>query len=191
MGKHLVLHDRRLQGSAPAGPRITTLQLDASRSVFAAFPLIITLAQLDGQQALYILCHGYAGASSRGLVCGDMGGMGLQLGREDLLHSNVSRWAAIRGSVSHVVVYSCGAADTQFENRGTAADGRYLMGALALHTRAPVYAADRIQWYTTGRGGLNGTINFGNWEGTLFRFDPNGTFAPAAGNRVPLELAQA
>jgi len=191
MGKHFVLHDRRLQGTAPVGRSITTLQLDASRSLFAVFPLISTLSQLDGQQTVYILCHGYAGASSRGLVCGDMGGMGLQLGREDLLHTNVSRWTAIRGAVSSIVVYSCGAADTQPENRGSIADGRYLMGALAIHTRATVYAADRIQWYTMRGGGSNGTINFGNWEGTLFKFEPNGSFAPAVGNRVPLELAQA
>lgn len=76
-----------------------------------------------------------------------------------------------RASTRRVVVYSCGAADTQQGNEGSDADGRYLMGALAIHTNAPVYAADRIQWYHTG---ADCTYNFGAWEGNLFRFDPNG-----------------
>jgi hypothetical protein len=190
MIKHVILHDRRLLGAAPVGKGLTTIRLDGSTSLFASFPLITTLRQLDGAQNLFILCHGYAGINQRGQVCGDMGGMGLELGREGVLHSNVARWSALRGALSTIVVYSCGAADTQLENRGTAADGRYLMGALAIHTSATVYAADRIQWYTM-RGGANGTIDFGRWEGTLWRFEPNGSFAPAAGNRVPLELTEA
>lgn len=110
------------------------------------FTLIRTLKQLDGEQRLFILCHGYAGASERGEVCGDFGSMGLQLGADDVLSENVMLWRAIRGCVSRIVVYSCGAADTQPENRGSSADGKYLMGALAIHAQAPVYAADRIQW---------------------------------------------
>jgi hypothetical protein len=190
MAKHVILHDRRLQGSVPIGRGLTTIHLDKARSLFSTFPLISTLARLDGAQGLYILCHGYAGTNQRGQICGDMGGMGLELGSEGVLHSNVARWSAIRDAVSTIVVYSCGAADTQPENRGTTADGKYLMGALALHTRATVYAVDRIQWYTTGFY-PNGAFNFGSWEGTLWRFDPNGSFAPAAGNRVPLELGEA
>jgi hypothetical protein len=153
MGKYIVLHDRRLQGAAPIGRRITTLHLDNSTSVFATFPLITTLNQLDGAETLFILCHGYAGFDNRGRVCGDMGGMGLQLGREGLDHSNVARWSAIKGTADNIVVYACGAADTQSDNRGTSADGRYLMGALAIHTQATVYAADRIQWYSAGQDG--------------------------------------
>jgi hypothetical protein len=189
MGKYVVLHDRRLNGQAPVSRAITTLHVDANTSVFGAFPIISSLGQLDGIQSLFVLCHGYAGASNRGQICGDMGGMGLQLGKEGVMHDNVARWRAIRGAVANIVVYACAAADTRPENRGTAADGRYLMGALAIHTEATVYAADRIQWYTTV-GGPNGTINFGNWEGRLWRFDPEGTFEPAAGNRVPVEVTE-
>lgn len=189
MAKQVVLHDRRLQGSAPIGRSLTTIQLDKSRSLFATFPVISTSGRLDGVQRLFILCHGYAGINQRAGLCADMGGMGLELGREGVLHSNVARWSAIRGAVSSIVVYSCGAADTQPENVGTPADGKYLMGALALHTQATVYAADRIQWYTTGSSS-NGPFNFGSWEGTLWKFDPNGSFGPAAGNRVPLELGE-
>lgn len=186
MGKSIILHDRRLAGSAPIGRGITTIRLDGSTPLTQAFSVIKTLVRLDGEQNLYILCHGYAGRSKRGLVCGDMGGEGLELGREGVMHTNVSRWTAIRGDVANIVVHSCGAADTQVENVGSNADGKYLMGALALHTGAMVYAGDRIQWYM----GSTGTINFGKWEGTLWKFEPSGSFAPAPGNRVPLELLQ-
>ena len=106
------------------------------------------------------------------------------------MQSNVARWAAIKGTATNIIVYACGAADTQAANRGTIADGRYLMGALAIHTQAAVYAADRIQWYSMGGGGATGPINFGRWEGTLWKFSPSGTSGPAAGNRVPLELTE-
>jgi hypothetical protein len=100
----------------------------------------------------------------------DAGGMGLQLGREDLTHSNVSAWRAIKDTTSNIVVFSCAAANTEKGNEGTRADGRYLMGALAVHTNATVYAADRIQWYHKRH-----VIDFGGWEGTLLRFKPDGT----------------
>jgi hypothetical protein len=93
--------------------------------------MIQTLARLDGVQNLYVLCHGYAGENQRGMVCADVGGEGLELGREGVTHRNVSRWFAIRGAVSNIVVHSCAAADTQPENVGSRADGKYLMGALA------------------------------------------------------------
>jgi hypothetical protein len=186
MGKNIILHDRRLAGSAPIGRGITTIRLDGSTSLTQAFSAITTLVRLDGVQNLYILCHGYAGESSRGQVCGDMGGEGLELGREGLTHTNVARWSFLRGCLETIVVHSCGAADTQPENVGTNADGKYLMGALAMYTNSTVYAGDRIQWYT----GSTGTIDFGSWEGTLWKFAPSGSFSAAPGNRVPLELLQ-
>ena len=189
MPTNIVLHDVRLEGVAPAGRNISTMRLSESTPLASAFTLIRTLKQLDGMQRLFVLCHGYAGESERGEVCGDFGGMGLQLGADDVLHENISLWRSIRGCVSQIVVYSCGAADTQPENRGSHADGKYLMGALAIHTNATVYAADRIQWYDTGYFG-DGTINFGSWEGTLWKFQPSGTFAPAPGNRVPVEVGE-
>lgn len=51
------------------------------------------------------MCHGYAGSNQRGGVCMDAGGMGLQLGRENVLHNNVAMWTAIKGKVEHIVVY--------------------------------------------------------------------------------------
>lgn len=184
MGKSIILHDRRLAGAAPISRETTTIRLDAATPIAQVFSAIKTLVRLDGVQNLYILCHGYAGQSARGQVCADMGGEGLELGREGLMHANVARWGAIRGDVENIVVHSCGAADTQPENVGTNADGKYLMGSLAIHANATVYAGDRIQWYA----GSTATIDFGHWEGTLWKFAPSGSFAPAPGNRVPPEL---
>jgi hypothetical protein len=68
---------------------------------------------------------------------------------------------------------------------GTPADGRYLMGALAIHTNATVYAADKIQWYHVKNG--DGSYDFGAWEGTLYKFDPNGA-SPQTVRRAAFEL---
>jgi hypothetical protein len=100
MGKYVVFHDKRLRGSAPQRRSVTNLSLDGSTSLFGTFPIIRALVQLDGRQAMYVLCHGYAGVSTSQQVCGDMGGMGLQLGREGVLHSNVSRWQELSGSLT-------------------------------------------------------------------------------------------
>ena len=91
-----------------------------------------------------------------------------------VLHSNVSLWQAVAGKIDEIVIHSCAAADTQLANVGTAADGRYLMRALALYTKATVYAADKIQWYSRHNNLRNGVYEFGGWEGQLFRFSPDG-----------------
>lgn len=190
MATYLALRDRRLAGGVPARSKLAIVNTDGSTPLAAAFGQINSAARHAGGRlgALFILCHGYAGANHRGRVSMDAGGMGLQLGREDLTHSNVANWTTIRDKVSFIVVYSCGAADTQRGNEGTTADGRYLMGALALHARADVYAADRIQWYSTHQDRSNGRMDFGNWEGQLLRFPADGSSpAPVAG--PPVEFA--
>jgi hypothetical protein len=112
----------------------------------------------------------------------DAGGMGLQLGREALLHTNVSRWKAVAGACRNIVVYACAAANTEAGNEGSLADGKYLMGALAIHANATVYAADRIQWYDPKK------MDFGKWEGNLWAFTPSGTPASMA-NAAPTEIS--
>jgi hypothetical protein len=181
MPKHIILHDQRLFGGTPLLRQSVSFPLGGATPVAAALNFVGSQARVDELLSLSILCHGYAGIDTQARVCGDFGGMGLQLGREGVMHSNVGLWQAIRGMVPRIVVYACGAADTQSHNRGTAADGRYLMGALALATRAEVFAADRIQWYST-RGGR---IDFGRWEGQLLRFDPRGGSSAVLGNQVP------
>ena len=189
MNRYLALRDRRLEGGVPARPRLGIINTDEHTPLAEAFARIRGYVRLGRIHTLYILCHGYAGENPRGRVSMDAGGMGLQLGREDVTHANVGQWSAIKGGVANIVVHSCAAADTQPGNQGSVADGRYLMGALAIHTGADVYAADIIQWYHNYKDNLKrGRFEFGEWEGNLWHFPPNG----AGGGIVPyapVELA--
>lgn len=177
MGRYLALRDLRLSGGVPARPKLIIINCDATSPLVTVFHQIKSTATHAGGRinAMFVLCHGYAGYDLNARVSMDAGGMGLQLGREGIRHSNVAAWRAISGAVDNIVVYACAAADTQPDNVGTTADGKYLMGALAIYTGAAVYAADRIQWYNTYHGLKNGAYNFGIWEGQLWLFPPDGT----------------
>jgi hypothetical protein len=183
MANYLAIRDRRLQGGVPSRPRLRIVNTDAKTSINVAFREIYWESRNSGKiDTLFILCHGYAGENQRAAVSMDAGGMGLQLGREDMTQGNVNIWTAIKDLVTNIVVYSCAAANTEAGNEGTDADGRYLMGALAIYTNANVYAADRIQWYNTWQGKPNGAFDWGAWEGELWYFPPSG----AAASPVPL-----
>jgi hypothetical protein len=105
--------------------------------------------------------------------------IGIGLGHEGLFASNVSLWKAIQGRTKNIIVYSCLAARTQPDMVGTFGDMKYLMGALAIHTGAYVYAADQQQCADVQPK----DVDFGPWEGALFEFPPSG--AP------PRQVAQA
>jgi hypothetical protein len=189
MSKYVVLRDRRLHGGVPARSNLGIVNTDASTSLAYAFSAINVLARTDRINTLFVLCHGYAGENARANVSVDAGGMGLQLGRESVLHSNVSMWGSIKKKVRRIVVYACAAANTEPGNEGSDSDGRYLMGALALHTDADVYAADAIQWYGTHKNLHNGRFDWGSWEGKLMMF-PAGGSAPTRVTNPPVELSQ-
>ncbi len=176
MARYFALRDRRLAGGVPSRANLSIFNTDAGVSLANAFASINGTARASGGKihSMFILCHGYAGSNPNAGMSMDAGGMGLQLGRENVMHTNVAMWSAIAGKVDNMVVYSCAAGDTQPGNEGTTADGRYLMGALAIHTNANVYAADKIQWYRRHEGLSNGRYEFGAWEGTLYKFPPSG-----------------
>jgi hypothetical protein len=108
------------------------------------------------------------------------------LGKGGVRHSNVAAWIAIRNVVQNIVVYACSAAETQAGYGGTANDGKYLMGALALHTQATVYAGDVDQYARSSRVGEKGPLEFGKWEGQLWRFRPDGC-AGVPVSKAPVE----
>ena len=186
MFEYLIIRDTRLSGTLPFIPgALITCSVNGSTPTNNIFSRINTATTLNNGKlnTIFILCHGYAGSNNRAGISMDAGGMGLQLGKDDVKHDNVDKWTAIKDKTENIVVYSCAAANTEAGNEGSAADGRYLMGALAIHTNANVYAADRIQWY----GPTN--YNFGSWEGDLYCFPPSGS----PGNRVsrpPVELSE-
>ncbi len=190
MARYFALRDRRLEGGVPSRAKLSIFNTSASTPLANAFASINGVAAGAGGKihSMFVLCHGYAGSNDRAGMSMDAGGMGLELGREDVTHTNVAMWSAIAGKVDNIVVYSCGAGDTQPGNEGTTADGRYLMGALAIHTNANVYAADKIQWYGTFNDLANGRYDFGAWEGTLFCFPPNGN-SPTIVAAPPVEFS--
>ncbi|QQS41140.1 MAG: hypothetical protein IPM63_17535 [Acidobacteriota bacterium] len=171
MFEYLIFRDQRLTGNLPFLTALTiTYNLNATVPLRNAFNRVDTSITINGGKlhTIFILCHGYAGSNNNARMSMDAGGMGLQLGQEDVLHNNVSMWEAIKDQTENIVVYSCAASNTEAGNEGTTADGKYLMGALAIHTNATVYAADRIQWYNPDH------YDFGRWEGDLWRFPANG-----------------
>jgi hypothetical protein len=188
----VVLHDRELFGGVPARKAITIIKVDGSVPLRHAFHGIRAAAgTATGKRlhTLFVLCHGFAGSNKRAGMSMDAGGEGLLLGKERLLHSNVGMWSEIRNTTANIVIYACAAADTQPNNEGTDADGKYLMGALALHTSSDVYAADKIQWYSRYQRMARGMIDFGRWEGGLWRFPATGT-RPQLVSEVPIPLSQ-
>lgn len=188
-GRYIILRDRRLQGGVPFHRDLGIINTDGSTPLGQAFHQINAQARARKIDTLFILCHGYAGENPRLGISIDGGGMGLELGRDDVTVKNVGQWIRIRDQVSNIVIYACAAADTQPGNRGTDADGQYLMGALALATRADVYAATAIQWYWTYRGLRNGVFDFDAWKGELFRF-PGVSGRPELVSSVPTDLRQ-
>lgn len=184
MFEYLIIRDQRLSGNLPLLESLTiTCTLNASTPLQNAFNRVDTAVALNGGKlnSIFILCHGYAGSNRRGRVSMDAGGMGLQLGKEDVLHSNVALWDAIANKTDNIVVYSCAAANTEPGNEGSTADGKYLMGALAIYANADVYAADRIQWYNSS------DFDFGSWEGQLWRFPASGQ-SPTPATRPPVSI---
>jgi len=176
MPKCVALHDRRLEGGVPDRPNLTIIDTDEHTSIQKAFVQINAVARSGKIHTLFVLCHGYTGVEvdARNLSDDEAGSWGLELGREDVDLSNVSNWKAIADAVENIVVYSCSAADTEPGWEGSEADGRRLMGSLALYTGASVYAADQCQEYDTFRDLKNGCFEFGEWEGTLWCFLPDG-----------------
>jgi hypothetical protein len=176
-------------GGVPAHAHLAIYNTDATTPIRNVLNSIKSYAGGGKLHTLFILCHGYAGENSRLRVSMDAGGMGLELGKEGLLHSNVDQWRAVRDKVTNIVVYACAAANTEPGNEFTTADGSYLMGSLALNTNADVYASDKIQWYGTYKGLRNGAFNFAGWEGRLLKFSA-GTPLPVTVPKAPAELTE-
>jgi hypothetical protein len=188
MSRYVVLRDTRLTGNLPGSFASWWHNLQ-HLTVYGAINLRIPMemcrrfrAQHGRMHSLFILCHGFAGTSDARQQSGDFGGQGLQLGRENVTHENVSDWTGIAGCFENIVVYACAAANTERGAEFTTEDGQYLMGALAIHTRATVYAANRIQWYNPTN------FDFGRWEGQLYRFPASGQ-PPTRVSRPPVEFS--
>ncbi|WP_128548718.1 hypothetical protein [Larkinella soli] len=182
--RNMIVHDNRLEGNPPLGYAANIYHVDDTTSTAHIFDWVATHAsRIGGISRLYIMCHGYAGGNDFEMVSADVGGLGLQLGRDSLTLGNVRVVAPLRNRVQRIIIYACAAADNSMARYSPAADGHRLMGELAYYSGAYVVAADRIQWYSRvtvsgsfsyigGRGDTN-MIDFGAWEGTVYEFPPD------------------
>jgi hypothetical protein len=187
MANFVVVRDFRLHAGVPNRPGLGIINTDERTPLSSVFQRINAYARWGRIKAIFILAHGKAGKDYRprtdgtksfsapGVVCKDAGGMGVSVGAEGIRHYNVQLWSAIRGRAKNIVIYACAAADTQLGNEGTLADGKYLMGALALHTGATVFAATGVQYMRTYNNLCNGRFIHPKWSGQLFRFPPDGS----------------
>jgi hypothetical protein len=175
---NVVLHDRRLSGNSPTLVAKKVFHIDATNNLQGVFQTIRSYGQTNGGiDDLVILCHGYAGGDSVGQRSADGGGLGLQLGSEDLTINNVDLCRILVGVVRNIFIYACAAADNSFSHGNPARDGQRLMGSIAIYANATVYAGDRIQWYYA-----RPRIDFRTWEGRVWRFLPNGAPASVVAN---------
>ncbi|MEY4579593.1 MAG: hypothetical protein RL701_4296 [Pseudomonadota bacterium] len=186
----IIVRDRRVElGGVPARTHLTIVNTDAETPLQTVFSTVRSVAHAGAVRSLMIICHGMARKNELDRVSMEGGGMGLLLGRERVTNANVSLWRAIEGCVQNIVVYACRAAQTLPGNEGTGADGRYLMGALAIHARANVYAPDAIQGYQMYKDFDHGRFLMGNWEGNLWKFPRTGVGAELVA-QAPTELHQ-
>lgn len=181
MATTMLLHDRRLEGRTPRG-------YDFSSIVDQHTPLVKAISRVQACglrrriDSLHTFCHGLEGHYDLGLGISTLrshGGFGLRLCREDLMLMNVGRTHVWRGLVRQIVLFACVAAETSGHNAGTRADGRRFCGELALWTGAEVIASSVRQQYTyikenwwTRLFGAD-PLDFGEWEGPVFRFTPD------------------
>jgi hypothetical protein len=175
MAQRMILHDKRLLGNPPSIVQ-NIYDVDATVAIQHCVGWVAQYARsVGGLAELLIMCHGFEADwdLAHQLCTGrEVGGFGLQLCREGLALSNVILTSVWDGLIKRITVYACAAADTGPGNQNTSADGRRFMGELAGWSGAEVIAARDTQIYTYG-GSANAPIDFGQWEGPVYRFDPN------------------
>lgn len=179
----MLVHDLRLAGQTPGNLAENNYEVDGSVPIQHMIDWIHSYAQSQGGlENLYILCHGYEANWNLGdQTCTrfQVGGFGLALCAEGLDLSNASLTAALKGDIKTITIFACATADTGAGNQGTAADGMRFCGEIALWTKAAVIAATQTQFYTLETTfwdwikGRQGTIDFGDWEGPVYRFSPD------------------
>jgi hypothetical protein len=197
----MIIHDTRLNGATPLNYNYV---MDVSDKISIDFVVgrVAHFGRIQKLASLHIFCHGFeADWNLTGKVCMPTahGGFGLQLCKEGLTLFNVAKTAAWKGLVQQIVLFACAPADTGPGNAGTYGDGKRFCGELALWSNAEVIAARDTQYYdrTTARysGGrtVANTIDFGAWEGPVYKFtleNPDGEpyFALPYNSAQPLRV---
>jgi len=82
MPSFLAIRDKRLKGGVPSRPNLGIVNLDEHTSLSKAFAAVRGCAGRGKVRVAYVFCHGFAGRDYSARVSDDVGGMGLELGRE-------------------------------------------------------------------------------------------------------------
>jgi hypothetical protein len=157
--------------------------VDATTDLNHAIRWIATYAGSQcGLDELIIMCHGVAlnwDIKGRQSTPRMVGGFGLQICRQGINLGNVGKlraWNLNPGSglIRRITIYACSTADVGPGNEGTWGDGKRFMGEFAIHSGAFVVAGREPQAYNrqSVRAVNPLPIDFGDWEGPVFLFDP-------------------
>jgi hypothetical protein len=189
MPKNMLIHDVGLQGRTPTDMAQNNWDVPAGTTTAHVMGWAAAYATSQhGLDNLFIMCHGYEGGVHDGRTLQstfDLG-FGLALGAPGLTFDNVRLASGLNGKVSTITLFACGPAHTRTGFENTTADGMRFCGEFALIAGAEVIAAVETQyyyhtptWWDRLRG-RDGAIDFGAWEGPVFRFSP----ADGRGSRV-------
>jgi hypothetical protein len=187
MASSMLVHDQRLAGNPPGNLADNTYRVDATVPIAHAIGWIAEYARRSGGLTdLYVMCHGFESNMNYGqqmsMNTPARGGFGLQLCTEGLSLYNATLTSAFKDRIRKITIFSCAAADTAPYNVGTAADGMRFCGEISLWSNAEVIAAVETQYYDPSqrtfwqwlsRSNKGGSIDFGDWEGPVYRFTPS------------------
>jgi len=179
----VILHDLRLDGKVAGHGQV--IEVDGTTPLAHAFRRVLQAANSSPCQ-LAIACHGFMSHyHNRGSHETLQGGTGLQLCRELLRIRNVGQVSDLRGRFERIWLMACGPAGTIVH------DSRPFCREFAAFADTPVVAADRPQLYHPGTHDNSQrvsrrTLRFGDWEGSVYEFRPDGTVHPTTGAGSPL-----
>jgi hypothetical protein len=178
----MIVHDRRLLGFTPRGYAFSFI-VDRQTRLAEIIGMVRANGRTRRIDTLHIFCHGLAARADLGQQMSTSerhGGFGLELGNEGLTLETVARTHAWRGLVGQIVLFACHPAETSGGNAGTRGDGRRFCGELCLWTGAEVIGARDEQRYAHIEQDFWSTyvfdstpLDFGAWEGPVYRFTPD------------------
>jgi hypothetical protein len=178
----IIVHDKRLKGVSPKsnGSR-AVIQVDENTSLDGVINLLSFFSKYNSYEKIMIMAHGFEDAKNH------RGGLGMQLGKENLGVHNVQKWNALKGKIKQIILYSCSVADVQVGKHNQTEDGNgiYFCTQLAFYSGATVTAAMQPQYYDTGEGIIwDSEIDFGEWEGIVLKFSPDGKVTLPDGSKI-------
>jgi hypothetical protein len=162
-GKQIVIHDPRLDdGQSPPKPlnppqsSVLTWTVNRGDTLSNILGSAADLADASGKlDAVHIMAHG-----NKAFV---------QLGADNISWSNVDQFTKLNGKARCIVIFSCLVGGDESRDNSHSALG----GAIAVLTEAKVLVCKEVQWY--GWSSNNRTIDFGNFDGEVYLYYPDGS----------------